>query len=49
LRQAELIRYLILAAQREGNRRLVRELRVSRITGSNRRSLESWTITGSCP
>ena len=34
MRQAELIRYLILAAQREGNRRLTRELRVIGLTPS---------------
>jgi DNA-binding MarR family transcriptional regulator len=34
MRQAELIRYLVLAAQREGNRRLTRELRVIGLTPS---------------
>ena len=32
MRQAELLRYLVLAAQREGNRRLTRELRVLGLT-----------------
>jgi MarR family transcriptional regulator, organic hydroperoxide resistance regulator len=32
MRQAELLRYLVLAAQREGNRRLTRELRVIGLT-----------------
>ena len=32
MRQAELIRYLVLAAQREGNRRLTRELRAIGLT-----------------
>ena len=34
MRQAELIRYLVLAAQREGSRRLTRELRAISITPS---------------
>jgi DNA-binding MarR family transcriptional regulator len=34
MRQAELIRYLVLAAQREGNRRLTRELRDIGLTPS---------------
>ena len=34
MRQAELIRYLVLAAQREGNRRLTRELRTIGLTPS---------------
>jgi MarR family transcriptional regulator, organic hydroperoxide resistance regulator len=34
MRQAELIRYLVLAAQREGNRRLTRELRAIGLTPS---------------
>lgn len=34
MRQAELLRYLVLAAQREGNRRLTRELRVIGLTPS---------------
>jgi DNA-binding MarR family transcriptional regulator len=34
MRQAELIRYLVLAAQREGNRRLTRELRAIGLTTS---------------
>ena len=34
MRQAELIRYLVLAAQREGNRRLTRELREIGLTPS---------------
>jgi MarR family transcriptional regulator, organic hydroperoxide resistance regulator len=34
MRQAELIRYLVLAAQREGNRRLTPELRAIRLTPS---------------
>lgn len=34
MRQAELIRYLVLAAQREGNRRLTRELRGLGLTPS---------------
>ena len=34
MRQAELIRYLVLAAQREGNRRLTRELRAIGLTSS---------------
>jgi MarR family transcriptional regulator, organic hydroperoxide resistance regulator len=32
MRQAELLRYLVLAAQREGNRRLTRELRTIGLT-----------------
>ena len=32
MRQAELLRYLVLAAQREGNRRLTRELRAIGLT-----------------
>jgi MarR family transcriptional regulator, organic hydroperoxide resistance regulator len=34
VRQAELVRYLVLAAQREGSRRLTRELRAIRLTPS---------------
>jgi MarR family transcriptional regulator, organic hydroperoxide resistance regulator len=34
MRQAELLRYLVLAAQREGNRRLSRELQVIGLTPS---------------
>lgn len=34
MRQAELIRYLVLAAQREGNRRLTHELRTMGLTPS---------------
>lgn len=34
MRQAELVRYLVLAAQREGSRRLTRELRAIRLTPS---------------
>ena len=34
MRQAELIRYLVLAAQREGNRRLTRELLAIGLTPS---------------
>ena len=34
MRQAELVRYLVLAAQREGNRRLTRELRAIGLTPS---------------
>lgn len=34
MRQAELIRYLVLAAQREGSRRLTRELRAISLTPS---------------
>ena len=34
MRQAELIRYLVLAAQREGNRRLTGELRAIGLTPS---------------
>ena len=34
MRQAELIRYLVLAAQREGSRRLTRELREVKLTPS---------------
>jgi len=34
MRQAELVRYLVLAAQREGNRRLTRELRAICLTPS---------------
>ena len=34
MRQAELVRYLVLAAQREGSRRLTQELRAIRLTPS---------------
>jgi DNA-binding MarR family transcriptional regulator len=34
VRQAELVRYLVLAAQREGSRRLTQELRAIRLTPS---------------
>ena len=34
MRQAELVRYLVLAAQREGSRRLTRDLRQIRLTPS---------------
>ena len=34
MRQAELVRYLVLAAQREGSRRLTRDLREIRLTPS---------------
>jgi MarR family transcriptional regulator, organic hydroperoxide resistance regulator len=34
MRQAELVRYLVLAAQREGSRRLTRDLRAIRLTPS---------------
>jgi DNA-binding MarR family transcriptional regulator len=34
MRQAEMLRYLVLAAQREGNRRLSHDLRALRITPS---------------
>ena len=52
MRQAELIRYLVLAAQREGNRRLTRDLRPIGLTPSQAEVLrvladnEPLTLTG---